>query len=195
MPIPEEVFSRYIDAEMALRRQLLLRGYELGTGGERLEPEAAVAFLDAQFQPVLADALQAIREERHDLRQAGELAVGAMRAWSDAARGKLAAETGPSAQMLDALRQAGRPASPAWTTVRASELPKILAGRDKLVVVRKGGQSGIVCAPPPPRSSWQRLARGVFPGTATLSVRWESGTVSTLQPDECVEWCPLCLPS
>ncbi len=196
MPLPDEVLSRYIDAEMALRRQLLLRGYELGGGGERLEPEAAVAFLDAQFQPVLADAMEAIREERHDLKKAGESAVGAMRTWFDSARERLAAETEQSVQMVETLRQAARPAPPVWTPVRARELTRILAGRDhQLVAVRKGDQSGIVHAPLSSNSAWQRLMRRVFPREKALSVQWESGAVSALQPDECVEWCPLHLPS
>ncbi len=185
MPIPEEVLSRYVDAEMALRRQLFLRGYELGTGGERLEPDAAVAFLDTFFPPVLADALQAIREERHDLRKAGESAISAMRT--------LLAETDEPVAADAALPAQPSPAT--WKSVRARELVGILAGGTGFVVVRKGGQRGLVCAPLPPGSPWQKLARRLFPGRTALSVRWEGGTVSALPPDDRVEWCPLRFPS
>ena len=50
-----EPFGRAADIERTIRRQYLLRGYEMGRGGERLGPEEAVAFLEEHSQEVEDD--------------------------------------------------------------------------------------------------------------------------------------------
>ena len=93
MPFSHEFLQSFVETELTMRRQFLLRGYELGRGGGRLGPEAAVAFLDQHFSPVYADVIAATREEQRDFQRASETMLKDTEAWyrqiSDMVEGKL----------------------------------------------------------------------------------------------------------
>ena len=104
---PVEFMRAYVEAEMAMRRQLLLRGYELGRGGERLGPDEAVAFIEEHLVSAMADATESIREERGDLDRAKQRALEAMDAHFKELDARLSTQQQEAKAALERTRQEG----------------------------------------------------------------------------------------
>lgn len=187
----EEFISSYVDAETALRRQILLRGYELGSGGQRLEPEAAVAFLEEHYQPIYLDALAAIREERHDLKRAGEAEVSKFKADLQSLRDQLRSGLeGPSRRGVRGPSSAQQRAG--WQTVPAALLAHQLVVQPTMVAVRKEQRRGIAVVRRQPRRLWEWIQRKE--GKVRLAVNWEDGTSTILSDNDDISWCPVVVP-
>lgn len=197
MPFSEEFLSCYAQAETAVRRQFLLRGYELGSDGQRLEPEAAVAFLEEHFLVVHADVMAATREEQHDLKRAGEAMLDESRAGWQPFASPLVAESDQSALSTWAADEAAesiRGQRTRWQTLPAGVLAHALTLRPTMLAVRKGNRRGVALARRRPRSFWERLLARCEKA-AQLVACWEDGTSTILAEHEDIDWQPMLLPS
>ena len=197
MPFSHEFLQSFVETELTMRRQFLLRGYELGRGGGRLGPEEAVAFLDRHFSPVYADVIAATREEQRDFQRASETMLKDTEAWyrqiGDMVEGKLdeASQIAASARhaMEALLNYRVR-----YQTTRADALAYGLIREPMLVAIRKDGRRGIALVQRQRRTWWQRLRRRRLLEDIFLTAQWQDGTTSVLPDDENVDWWPMILP-
>ena len=180
-----------------MRRQFLLRGYELGSGGGRLGPEEAVAFLDRHFPIVYADVIAATREEQRDFRRASETMLTGTEAWyrqiTDMVEGKMdeASQIAASARhAMEALLNY----QVRWQTMRAGMLAYALSREPMLVAVRRDGRRGVALVQRHRRTLWRWLRRRRPLGDVFLTAQWQDGTTSVLPDDENVDWWPMILP-
>ncbi len=197
MPFSEEFLSTYAEAETAVRRQFLLRGYELGSGCRRLEPEAAVAFLEEHFLAVHADVMAATREEQHDLKRAGEAMLNESSARWQSSSAHLVAELDQSEPPIRAAHEAAEPTRgqrARWQTSPAGVLAHALTLRPTMLAVRKGNRRGVALARRRPHRFWERLRRR-REKAAQLVACWEDGTSTVLAEHEDIDWQPMLLPS
>ena len=186
----------YAGAETAVRRQFLLRGYELGSGGQRLEPEAAVAFLEEHFSSVRADVMAATREEQHDLKRAGEAMLDESPAEWEPLADPLVRELGRSAPSTSASHEAADSCNQRvhWQTLPAEILAHVLTLRPTLVAVRKGNRRGVALVRNRARGFWEWL-RGTSGKETQLVACWEDGTSAVLPDHEEIDWRPMKLPN
>ncbi len=134
-----EPSSKAAAIERTIRRQYLLRGYEMGHGGERLGPEEAVAFLEEHAQAVEDDIKESTREERHEMRQ---MILQAGR--PDAIEGNMKAIAKKMVQE----------ALPNWRSVRVDNLLTAMRQEPGLWGVRFGGRRGVAFFKQNARSFW-----------------------------------------
>ena len=174
-----EPLSKAAAIERTIRRQYLLRGYEMGRGGGRLGPEEAIAFLEEHSQAVEADIKESTREELHEMRlmmsQAGR---------SEAIEDNLKAIAKRMVQ--DAL--------PNWRSARVDILLTLMQQKSELWGIRFGGRQGVAFLEQNARSFWGRLFRR-SEAAARVCARWEDGTTSLLRTEDTVEWCILPFPA
>ena len=174
-----EPSSKAAAIERTIRRQYLLRGYEMGRGGERLGPEEAVAFLEEHSPAVEEDIKESTREERHEMRQM-ILQAGRPEAFEEnmkAIAKKMVQETLPN-----------------WRSVRADNLLTAMQKEPGLWGVRFGGRRGVAFLKQNARSFWSRLL-GLSKPAASVGALWEDGTTSVFQPEDTVEWCIVPFPT
>lgn len=174
-----EPFSKAAAIERTIRRQYLLRGYEMGHGGERLGPEEAVAFLEEHAQAVEADIKESTREERHEMRlmmlQAGR---------PDAIEENMKAIA----------KRMVQEALPNWRSARVDLLLTVMQEKSELWGVRFGGRRGVAFLKQNPLSLWGKLL-GRSRTAACVCARWEDGSTSVFEPEDTVEWCILPFPT
>ena len=174
-----EPLGRAADIERTIRRQYLLRGYEMGRGGGRLGPEDAVAFLEEHSQAVEADINESTREELHELR-------------------RMLSPAGRAEALEDNLKAVARrmvqDALPNWRSARVDALRTVMQQDTDLWGIRFGGRRGVAFLEQNPPGLWDRL-RGRSKPTARVCALWEDGTTSALRPEATVEWCILPFPS
>ena len=174
-----EPLSKAAAIERTIRRQYLLRGYEMGRGGERLGPEEAVAFLEEHTKAVEDDIKESTREERHEMRQM-ILQAGRPDAVED--------------HMKAIAKKMVQEALPNWQGVRVDNLLPAMRKEPGLWGVRSGGRRGVAFLKQNALSFWGRLLGR--PSTPTcVCAYWEDGTTSVFQPDDMVEWCILPFPN
>lgn len=174
-----EPSSKAAAIERTIRRQYLLRGYEMGCGGERLGPEEAVAFLEEHIQAVEDDIKESTREERHEMRQMIS-AAGRLEAFED--------------NMKAIAKKMVQASLPNWQSVRVDSLLTAMRQESGLWGVRFGGRRGVAFVKQNARSFWDRLV-GRSSTVARVCAYWEDGTTSVFQPDDTVEWCILPFPN
>ena len=174
-----EPLSRAAAIERTIRRQYLLRGYEMGRGGERLGPEDAVAFLEEHSQAVEDDIKEATREELHEMR-------------------RMMSQAGRSAALDDNLKAIAKrmvqETLPNWRSARADILLTAMRQEPGLWGVRLGGRRGVAFLEQNARSFWGKLL-GRSKTAARMRARWEDGTSFVLRPEDTVEWCILPFPA
>ena len=174
-----EQFSKAATIERTIRRQYLLRGYELGRGGERLGPEEAVAFIEEHAQAVEDDIKESTREERHEMRMM-MLQVARPEAIED--------------NMKAIAQRMVQEALPNWRSVQVDLLMRVMQQKPELWGVRFGGRRGVAFLKQNAPSFWGKLL-GRSRTAACVCVRWEDGTTAVLQPMDTVEWCILPFPT
>ena len=174
-----EQFSKAAAIERTIRRQYLLRGYEMGRGGKRLGPEEAVAFLEEHSQAMEDDIKESTREERHEMRLM----------MSQVERPEAVEEN-----MKAIARRMVEEALPNWRSARVDQLRMVMQQKSELWGVRYGGRRGVAFLQQNAPIFWAWLSRQ---SRAVVSVcaLWEDGTTSILQPHDIVEWCILPFPA
>ena len=218
MELPEEVFLAFAAAEIAMRRQFLLRGYELGRGGGRLDPEDAVALLDEHFAVVMADVHESIREERDDLDRAKQVMHKVldsfiqvqrpeMEAVAEQLKQKMAVEIEQMREVkadLARAREVARQATetlerveqvlPRWRTLRVDELLRRTVGRPPIFPVRApDGQTGVGYPWREVWSPWRWLRGRRGAARDVLKIHWQDQTSSVLRGEALVEFMPTML--
>lgn len=197
MPFSEEFLQSFVETESTMRRQFFLRGYELGSGGGRLGPEEAVAFLDQHFPHVYADVIAATREEQRDFRRASEIMLKDTEAWYRQIADLVETKMDEASQIAATARHAMESLlnhRVRWQTMRAGILAYGLTREPMLVAVRKDGRRGVALVQRRPRTLWQRLRRRRLLGDIFLTAQWQDGTTSVFSDDENVDWWPVILP-
>lgn len=174
-----ESSSKAAAIERTIRRQYLLRGYEMVRGGERLGPEQAVTFLEEHAQAVEEDIKESTREERHEMRQM-ILKAGRPDLIED--------------NMKAIAKKMVQAALPNWQSVHVDNLLKAMRQEPGLWGVRSGGRRGVAFVKQNARGFWDRLL-GRSSKAARVCAYWEDGTTSVFQPDDTVEWCILPFPN
>ena len=173
-----EPLSRAAAIERTIRRQYLLRGYEMGRGGERLGPEDAVAFLEEHSQAVEDDIKESTREELHEMRRMMSAAGRA-----DAVEDNLKAIA----------KRMVQEALPNWRSIRVDSLLSVMQQSPELWGIRFGERRGVAFLEQDARSFWGKLL-GRSKTAARVCVRWEDGTSAVLRAADTVEWCILPFP-